>query len=539
MLCTTSILISQAPLSEDECLYSAHLDDMNMTTTVLLYGALGTALYTLYGVVWRLYISPVAHFPGSKLAAATFWYEFYYDVMKGGQYVYEIERMHRIYGPIIRINPYEIHINDNDLEFMSKLYPSVGHEVDKFWWSAGMFGTTVQTFGTIPHHLHKMRRAAFAKFFSPSYIRKLEPVLVDLVNTLIQKIEEGLDAGKTVNLVHAYSALTQDVVMEYCFSFSRNCLQEEKFAPQWYEWMQINCTFTPVIKQFPWLLPMLDKLPDWWVKSTDEAVWLIRKQQAEYAAQVRAVMRGGDQDKTSHVTIFHEILNEPSLPASEKTEFRMKNEARSLVGAGTLTSAHMLSLTTYWVLKDPEILEKLSKELVMAMPDALSPPSQQMFETLPYLNAVMDEGFRLSYGSMHRLSRSHPKDMLQYREWTIPTGTPVGYSTYMLHRNPVIFPEPEEFKPERWLNLEPAERQRLHLHLNNFGRGTRQCVGMRLAYAEIYLALGCLFRRLGNKMELYDTDYERDVAFVQDYFVPAPSRQSRGVRIKVREQSGT
>ena len=148
-------------------------------------------------------------------------------------------------GPIVRINPYELSVNDTDLDFMNRLYP-VGKEVDKFWWSAGMFGNTDMTFGTIPHHLHKLRRAAFAKFFSPTYIRRLEPLLKDLVNLMIEKITEGIEAGKEVNLVHAFSALTQDIITEYCFSSSRNVLQKEDFAPHWYDWMQIHCAFSPM-----------------------------------------------------------------------------------------------------------------------------------------------------------------------------------------------------------------------------------------------------------------------------------------------------
>ena len=53
-----------------------------------------------WAIIYRLYLSPIAKFPGRKLAALTLWYEFYYDVIKGGQYVWEIEKMHQKYGTL-------------------------------------------------------------------------------------------------------------------------------------------------------------------------------------------------------------------------------------------------------------------------------------------------------------------------------------------------------------------------------------------------------------------------------------------------------
>jgi hypothetical protein len=54
--------------------------------------------YVAYGIAWRLVWSPIAKFPGPKLAALTLWYEFYYDVYQNGRYIWEIEKMHERYG---------------------------------------------------------------------------------------------------------------------------------------------------------------------------------------------------------------------------------------------------------------------------------------------------------------------------------------------------------------------------------------------------------------------------------------------------------
>ena len=59
-----------------------------------------TVFYGVALVIHRLLLHPLARFPGPKLAAATKWYEFYYDVVKknGGTFMYEIDRMHQTFG---------------------------------------------------------------------------------------------------------------------------------------------------------------------------------------------------------------------------------------------------------------------------------------------------------------------------------------------------------------------------------------------------------------------------------------------------------
>jgi hypothetical protein len=65
---------------------------MLVALTVAYYGSL---------VFYRLFLHPLARFPGPRLAAVSRWYEAYYDVVLGGQYTSKIAKLHRIYGEVL------------------------------------------------------------------------------------------------------------------------------------------------------------------------------------------------------------------------------------------------------------------------------------------------------------------------------------------------------------------------------------------------------------------------------------------------------
>ncbi|KAL1615380.1 hypothetical protein SLS54_009034 [Diplodia seriata] len=78
--------------------------------------------------IYRLFFHPIAKFPGPKLAGLTYWYETYHDFLRGGKYTEKISDLHDKYapitaslqGPIIRINPEELHVRDP--KFIDTLY---------------------------------------------------------------------------------------------------------------------------------------------------------------------------------------------------------------------------------------------------------------------------------------------------------------------------------------------------------------------------------------------------------------------------------
>lgn len=97
----------------------------------LQFVAVALVFYIVYGAVYRLYFTPIASFPGPKLAALTFWYEFYCDVVRRGRYTWKIAELHKKYGPIVRINPREIHIIDPD--FIDELYVGASKRKTDLW----------------------------------------------------------------------------------------------------------------------------------------------------------------------------------------------------------------------------------------------------------------------------------------------------------------------------------------------------------------------------------------------------------------------
>lgn len=86
----------------------------------------------------------------------------------------------------------------------------------------------------------------------------------------------------------------------------------------------------------------------------------------------------------------------------------------------------------------------------------------------------------------------------------------------MLHRDPEVFPDPMTFDPERWL-ASPEQYRRLDYNMVPFGRGSRQCVGMPLAYCELYVTIGTLFRRFPRELRVASNTLDT-ISDYEDFF---------------------
>ncbi|KAK4222262.1 cytochrome P450 [Podospora fimiseda] len=493
-------------------------------------------LYYCGIIIHRLYFSPLAKFPGSKLAAATGWYEFYYDYWLEGKYLWEIEKMHKKYGPIIRVNPDELSIRDAD--FYNEVYVT---ESKRRTNAHDLFCKGIDFDGchllTTDHDLHRRRRKPLEPFFSRLGISRLQPMLAEVALHLESRIRELKGSNKVIRLDHAFSAFSGDIIGRICLddgTGSGRFLDDPDFSPEWYDVIHAIVRSIPLFTQFPSIIRVLSLIPEsvlLWAYPRGQ-MFNIFKQRAK--DHIRRAMSKTKGDKLSHEnesSLFHHIVAS-DMPESERSEERLAKEAQVLLGGGTASTARTIGFASFYILTQPELRANLEAELRDVMSDwPTRVPTWTTLEQLPLLQAIIKESLRLSYGVMHRLPRVSPDVSIQYKGYTIPPGVAVGMSAYLQHSDAEVFPSPDKFIPERWFagNVTPA----MNKSYVPFCRGSRNCLGMNLAMAEMSLILAVLYRPNGPEFELFETD-ESDVKQAHDFLIPLPKLTTKGVRALVR-----
>lgn len=377
----------------------------SLTLPQYLLALLGALfLYLLLRTLYRLHLHPLSAYPGPRLAAATSLVEFYYDVLRGGQYQFQILHWHTLYGPIIRISPEEIHVSDP--AFYDELYK--GGKRDKFSFSADLTATPTSYFSAVEHAVHRRKRAPFNAFFSKRNVEGLESRIKKHVTQLCSRFHEFKKSGEVLNLKYAFAALTVDVVSEYAFARPFGALQDPKFAPQWLDAVEGIVTGCHLNAFFPWLPRVMKRLPPSVARCINPHLGTVIAYQRELMEQITGVMaenekvaveeqekgaekgnKGEGEGEGKGTTIFHSLLQSEELLSEDRNLLHFVEEAQNLVGAGQITTAAHLTTTTFHVLSNPDILRNLREELENAMPDAEGElPSVRELEGLPYLSAV-------------------------------------------------------------------------------------------------------------------------------------------------------
>jgi cytochrome P450 len=167
------------------------------------------------------------------------------------------------------------------------------------------------------------------------------------------------------------------------------------------------------------------------------------------------------------------------------TNEELRDELMTLLVAGHETTATALAWSLYWTHRQPDVRDKILAELEEIGAD----PSPMDLFRLPYLTAVCNETLRIYPVAMLTFPRQveTPVELLGYH---LEPGVLIMGCIYLLHHREDLYPNPDQFMPERFL-----ERQYSAFEFMPFGAGSRRCVGAALAQYELKLVLATMLSR--------------------------------------------
>jgi cytochrome P450 len=206
-------------------------------------------------------------------------------------------------------------------------------------------------------------------------------------------------------------------------------------------------------------------------------------------AEIEERRQAPDPSREDILSLLMSARDEEGAPLTDR---ELRDELMTLLVAGHETTATALTWALYWIHRLPEVcstlLEEFSAEAGAADPATVA--------RLPYLNAVCSETLRIYPVGMLTFPRvaSRPVEMGGYQ---LQPSTLVLGSIYLAHRRPDVYPDPESFRPQRFL-----ERSFSPYEYLPFGGGARRCIGMAFAQYEMRLVLHTLLST--TSLELAD-----------------------------------
>lgn len=156
--------------------------------------------------------------------------------------------------------------------------------------------------------------------------------------------------------------------------------------------------------------------------------------------------------------------------------------------AGSDTTASAIRSTLLRLLTSPRVLAKLRAEVDAAVADGRvsNPIQQNESKDLPYLQAVVKEGLRITPPFLGQIAKEVPAGGDTYNGIYLPAGTCIGHNVYALTRQPIFGADSDNFRPERWLDTDRETRREMERTIDLvFGYGRWSCMGKNVAWLEM------------------------------------------------------
>ena len=378
----------------------------------------------------------------------------------------------REYGPLasFRIGPRRVFLASGPDLIEQVLVTDAKHYIKHFGARAfkPVLGNGLVTSeGAFWHRQRKLIQPAFLKIRVQSYAQIMAELTDQMLNSWFP--------GKSVQIDYEFEALTSKIALKTLFDLEDSG-DRQRFSGTLklaFELMNVR-------------LRRIFKLPLWVPTPAN-----LRLQGAvgELDRTVEGFIASGRSRRDIGDDLLSRLLVAQHEDGTRMSDLQLRDEAMTLYLAGHETTALTLAWSWYLLSQNPNVENELVSEWQHVLAGAT--PTADQLHRLPYTAAVIAESMRL-YPPVYVIGREATDD-LELGGYRVKRGYTVLMSQWVSHRDPRYFPEPEEFRPERWENGLAKRIPKFAYY--PFGGGQRLCVGSSFALMEAAIILAAVGQR--------------------------------------------
>ncbi|KAH8891580.1 cytochrome P450 [Thozetella sp. PMI_491] len=444
----------------------------------------GLVLVSLY----RYFNDPLRSVPGPFLAKFTGAWVLFLDL--SGKRSTTIHELHKKYGHVVRVGPKQLCFASpralKDIYGANSKYPKA-----PIYEALGF----KSVFTTRNRDDYRVMKKRILPSFSPAAVAEIEPFVHRQVENLIKCLDKRVD--EPLDILPWFRMLALGVVGE---KHASSIIQpREGFAADSFGGLENEKT--------PELLHHIDEvfpaLWFWWMFPTLSTIL-----QYSPFKPVRNFLRAAEDFKKDDIGVIEELTN--------------------LVFAGTDTTGNTLTYLFWELSHHPEWQARLHEELKEAVGDQTS-YEYEAISKLPLLDAVVQEILRLRPAAPSGLQRLSSENGGVIDGIAVPPNVIISCQALSSQRDPTIFPEPDRFNPQRWIDGgESGTLELMREQIIVFGKGARACLGRNIAIMEIKCATAAMARRY--KVEIGSPTTDDDMEMM-DFTVLIPKGQKCVLRL--------
>uniref|UniRef100_A0A7N9ANS6 unspecific monooxygenase n=1 Tax=Mastacembelus armatus TaxID=205130 RepID=A0A7N9ANS6_9TELE len=368
-------------------------------------------------------------------------------------------------------------------------------------------------------------RSILSPSFTSGRLKEMFDIMKHHSANLISSMKKRADKDEPLELKEFFGPYSMDVVTSTSFSVDIDSLNNpsDPFVTNIKKMLKFDVfnTLFLLVALFPFLIPILEKLEFSFVPSTVTDFF--------YTALQKIKSNRESSKQTSRVDFLQLMIDSQKSNEGNQdkglNDHEILSQAMIFIFAGYETSSSSLCFLAYNLATNPHVMKELQEEIDSTFPNK-APIEYQPLMQMQYLDSVVNESLRL-YPIAPRLERV-AKATVEINGIVIPKDMVVMVPTWPIHRNPDLWPEPDEFKPERFskenkANIDPYTYM-------PFGAGPRNCIGMRFALVMMKLAMVEILQRYS-----FSVCEETEVPLEMD--IPGLLTPKRPIKLKLVPRS--